>query len=144
VETPARRAPGVRGHAAREGERRVVAQRIIHRMQKEGWSGSELARRAGIKKDVVSTAINGKSYPSLVTLSALAKVFRCSVADLSPLHDGMPNVPADADPSGAPVSYRALPDHPGYVYLTVNKVVRTEIALQVLALVEAQNAPADH
>lgn len=102
------------------GEREVFRDALREQMKKNKIIAAELARRAEISRDAVSSYMNLRSLPSEETLARIAKALRCKPDDLK--------VPSDSDPLMVceqreshlpghqllvvrmPVPYAALPD----------------------------------
>lgn len=53
-------------------------------LREKGWSGSELARRAGLDRSLVSIWQSGRSSPTLVSLQKIARAAEIDVDDLMP------------------------------------------------------------
>lgn len=59
------------------------ANSLAQRMREKGWSGRQLALRAGIKPSVVRDILNGKSKdPGISKIAALAEALDCNVDTL--------------------------------------------------------------
>jgi len=66
-------------------DRRVFRDRLVARMIEMKITGAELARKAKLSKDAISTYTTMRSLPTPVTLERLAKVLGCKPADLVPV-----------------------------------------------------------
>jgi len=66
-------------------DRKVFRDRLIARMKDQKISGAELARKAKLSKDAISTYTTMRSLPSPKTLARLATVLNCKPADLIPV-----------------------------------------------------------
>ena len=58
--------------------------RLARRRVEAGLTQTELARRAGCSKQLVSQVESGKANFSITNLSAVSQVLGCSIADLLP------------------------------------------------------------
>lgn len=67
-------------------------------LTRKGWSQSELARQAGLGRDLVSDYLNAKSLPSELNASRLAAAIGVSLSDLMPpqLSTGEANIAMEA------------------------------------------------
>jgi len=114
-------------------------------LDERGWSQSELARRAGIRRDAVSTYCRAAAIPSKVFLDKIAKALGGSAAEL--LDGSLPPgavIPPQAQPRKKPVAVRTSPagieltqDAGGDLRLRVDLVVTLEQAMKILALLKA-------
>lgn len=66
-------------------DRRVFRDRLIAKMKEKKISGAELARKANLSKDAISTYTTMRSLPTPKTLARLAKVLGCEPEDLVPV-----------------------------------------------------------
>lgn len=94
----------------------------------KGWRQSELARRAGLSRDQISTYIRGTSLPSRDSLEKLAQVFNCSPDDLWPTGDTGVNDKA--------FEMSQSPGFPGYAWVKVNQRVKASTALAIAKLLQ--------
>ncbi len=104
--------------------RRAFGDRVRVRMNQKGWSQSELARRAGLKRDSVSTYINGKVWPDPANLKKLAKTLGCATDEL---------VPSIAAVAPTPPAVSVVNDGDG-MHLRINKRVSFEQASRILSI----------
>lgn len=101
--------------------------RLASLIAERGWNQSDLARRAGIGRDAVSTYIRGRSYPEPKNLTKLAKALDMSPAAL------LPNVVASAiEADDSPFELREASGHPGHAWLKVNRLVTMAQAMRVM------------
>jgi transcriptional regulator with XRE-family HTH domain len=96
--------------------RRLLAQR--------GWSQSELARYAGVGSDNISRYLRGKYVPNAKHLGKIADAFGVVVSDLY----------GEQEQNDYVVEFKVLRDDPALSLIRVNQIVPTEIAVQILAL----------
>lgn len=65
-------------------DRRVFRDRLVARMQEQKITGAELARKAKLSKDAISTYTTMRSLPTPKTLARLASALDCKPTDLIP------------------------------------------------------------
>jgi transcriptional regulator with XRE-family HTH domain len=65
-------------------DRRVFRERLVARMQERKITGAELARKAKLSKDAISTYTSMRSLPTPKTLGRLADALGCKPTDLIP------------------------------------------------------------
>lgn len=65
-------------------ERRLFRDRLLARMKEKRMTGAELARKAKLSKDAISTYTSMRSLPTPKTLDRLASVLECKPTDLLP------------------------------------------------------------
>src|SRR5262245_22863813 len=65
-------------------DRRLFRDRLIAKMQERQITGAELARKAKLSKDAISTYTTMRSLPTPKTLARLAEVLGCEPSDLIP------------------------------------------------------------
>jgi transcriptional regulator with XRE-family HTH domain len=89
-------------------DRRVFRDRLVAKMKEKKITGTELAKKAKLSKDAISTYTTMRSLPSPKTLTRLAEVLGCKTTDL------IPNKPATE-------TLLEMRDHtkPGYKLLIV-------------------------
>lgn len=102
--------------------------RLYKLMISKGWRQSELARRAGLSRDQVSTYINGKSLPSRDSLEKLASLFNCAPDDLWPS--------TDASMGEHAFEMTQSPGFPGLAWVKVNQRVKASTALAIAKLLQ--------
>ena len=121
------------GADADEAPRSLTKQEFGARLQrlmfKKGWNQSELARRAGMNRDAVSTYIRGVSYPTPGNLHKLAKALGSDPDTL------LPNYAAQAVAEQHPsIDIRVSPHRPSAAWLKVDRLVSLDTALAVTKL----------
>ena len=67
--------------------RRFFAEHLRRLLAARGWTQSELGRRAGVGRDVVSTYMTERSLPTRANLERIAKALDMLPADLLPPSD---------------------------------------------------------
>lgn len=66
-------------------DRRVFRDRLVAKMKEKKMTGAELARKAKLSKDAISTYTTMRSLPTPKTLQRLADVLGCKPNDLVPV-----------------------------------------------------------
>lgn len=136
-ERPAKRLASetqTRATQARRAQSRAMAQKIQRLIQERGWIPADLARHAGINRDVVSTTLNGKSFPSKASLEAMARALGVKANDLSDVYVEAEHVKDDSS-----LAIVEAVSRPGHVWLTVNKLVRASTAAKIHMLLIEDN-----
>lgn len=114
--------------------------RRLHRMIVErGWTQSELARRAGVGRDLVSTYVRGRSFPEPTSLHKLSKALGVSEEQVLPnaAIDGI-----DRDPTPA-IQIQQSSGHPDKVWVQVNQLVSSDQALRIMQILYEQPGAKD-
>jgi transcriptional regulator with XRE-family HTH domain len=114
------------------------AKRVYRLMLKRGWNQSELARRAGLPRDSVSTYIRAKVMPTPQSAQRLAEALGVAPEDL------LPNYVESAIEEDTPsLELKVSVNSPSQAWLRVNRLVSLATAARVIDLIEAEDAPAD-
>ena len=108
------------------------ARRVYKLMLAKGWNQSELARRADLPRDAVSTYIRGKVFPTPTSLEKLAKALDVSSQDLLPNH-----AEAAIDADNPSVEMKVSPAMPTKAWLRINRLVSLGCAAKVISLIES-------
>ena len=104
--------------------------RLYERMIRKGWNQSELARRAGIGRDSISTYVRGVSLPDPLYLQKLADALDCKPEDL------LPNAVESAmDREHPAMEIRQAQGDTTKVWLRVNRIVPPEVASEIFAII---------
>jgi transcriptional regulator with XRE-family HTH domain len=110
--------------------------RLYRLMLAKGWTQSELARRAGLARDSVSTYVRGVSLPEALNLDKLAKALGVTAAEL------LPNHAENAIDNDAPSLELKISSANTLVsWLRVNRLVSTTTAMKVVELLNADEIP---
>lgn len=93
--------------------------RLQNLMIEKGWNQSELARRAGLGRDAISTYVRGRSFPEPINLKRVADALSISPHEILPntIEWAMGN---DENPA---LEIKQSSTHPGKVWLRVNQLV---------------------
>lgn len=107
------------------------ARRLYTLMLGKGWRQAELARRAGLPRDSVSTYIRGKTLPTTTSATKLARALGVEPTELLPY--AVENNPAAR---GGPVD---LPELnltivEGKAFLQINQYMPTDLAMKMIGL----------
>src|SRR3954468_6069716 len=70
--------------APRHLSKQEFGKRLSRLMVEKGYHHAELARRAGLPRNNISTYVNGRSYPSQQSLAAIARVLGVEPDELLP------------------------------------------------------------
>jgi len=124
---------------ARNAEMQVFAMRLRKLMVKKGWNQSELSRRSGIGRDMISGYIRALHMPEPPHARRLAAALDVEFEGLfMSVEDAA--VPMMAAKELPPLEMRST--SAGRVMLHVNLELPMAVALQVLALVQGAGAEA--
>lgn len=124
----------IRGTSSRvrEDAKRLLAKKIHRAIVEKGWTPAELARRAGLTRDNISTYMRMASLPTPESLAKLAKALDMTTEDLLPNR-------ADAtfsDPDNPTLEITQTPAAPGKARLRVDQVVDFAVAAKIAALLQ--------
>lgn len=115
------------GMPTRQLTKQEFARRLTYLMNARGWNQSELARRAGVGRDAVSSYVRARSFPEPANLSKLASAFKMGVDEL------LPNATRNAISNDVPsLEIREAFGHQGKVWLQVNQLVTRQQALTIM------------
>lgn len=103
--------------------------RLYKLMIAKGWHQSELARRADVARDSVSTYIRGISLPEPGNLDRLARALGVEPVDLLPNH-----IEAAIDNDVPSLEMKVSGSDPRMAWLRVNRLVSTATCLKVVEL----------
>ncbi|WP_068314878.1 helix-turn-helix domain-containing protein [Polycladidibacter hongkongensis] len=104
--------------------------RVYSLMLSKGWNQSELARRASLNRDAISTYVRGASLPSDGNLRKLAAALEVKPEDL------LPNVIGRAfEKDNAELELKVSPGRPDYAWVKINRLLSLEAALKVMEIV---------
>lgn len=117
------------------------ARKLYNLMLAKGWRQSELARRAGLPRDSISTYIRGKTLPTSASAVKLAKALGVEAEELlpysaesNPAVRGIIEVPS--------IGMTVNPNTPNIAFLQVNRNVSTALAVKIIEMVRAENGNA--
>lgn len=136
-------APGVPGtkDAPRHLSKQEFGQRLKRKMVEKGMHHAELARRAELPRNNISTYINGRSYPSEISLGKLAKALGVSMDELLPNRLELA-IKGEAMPD---FQIKASVNDPKRSWLQINRLVMTSTAIEIAVLLQKdQDAQEEH
>lgn len=127
------------GLAPKHLTKQEFGRRLYRLMIGKGWNQSELARKADLPRDSISTYIRGRTLPTPKSLAALADALDMKPADL------LPNSLESAIETDHPtLEVRVSDAAPDKAWLRVNRLVSATTALKVMELInEDRRAAAD-
>mgnify|MGYP006173369115 CR=1 FL=1 len=110
--------------------KKEFGRRVFQLMQRKGWTQSELARRADLPRDSISTYIRGKVFPSPKSLQKLANALAIAPGDLLP--NAMEGAYDEDDPE---MEMTLSAAKPGFAWLRVNRLLPISTASQIVQMV---------
>lgn len=115
----------------------MIAGRVAEMRRDRGWSQAELARRAGLNRNVVNTTENELSFPTRENLARIAQALGVELNKLTDIYveEAMHRAPAALNITEAK-------NRPGFAWLEVSRLVRSSTALKVYQLVSEDDADA--
>lgn len=109
--------------------------RRLHKLMLErDWNQSDLARAADVGRDMVSSYINGKRFPTPTSLNKLAKALDVSRDELLP--NGMMSALDDENPA---IELKQAVGHPGKAWLRINRAMSFGTASKIVALIHEED-----
>jgi transcriptional regulator with XRE-family HTH domain len=115
--------------------KQTFAKRLYGLMMAKGWTQSELARRAGLPRDSVSTYIRAKVMPTPQSAQSLAKALGVKPEDL------LPNFVESAIEEDTPsLEMKVSVNAPSKAWLRVNRLVSLATAARVIDLIESEHS----
>ena len=109
--------------------------RLYKLMAAKGWRQAELARRAGIGRDSVSTYINGRSTPTQQNLDGLSRALGV------PSNVLLPNHTASAIATDKPeFEIRVSPGDPSKAWVKLDRLVSFDTATRIGELLRDEAA----
>lgn len=104
--------------------------RLDRMMVNKGWSQSELARRAGLPRDSVSTYIRGRVLPTDKSLRKLAKALDCEPTEI--LSNHVESATEEDHPS---IDMKVSPSAPDKAWLRIDALVPVATAVKVIGII---------
>lgn len=112
--------------------------RLYNLMISKGWRQSELARRAGLTRDAISTYVNGRSLPSPQNAKKLADALEVPVENL------LPNIVEGAISQGrADFEFKTIASDPTRAWIKIDRSVSLATAVKIAELIQADGEPTD-
>jgi transcriptional regulator with XRE-family HTH domain len=114
--------------------RQEFARRLYRLMIGKGWHQSELARRAGVPRDAISTYVRGTAMPTPTNLEKIAKALGVTAEEL------LPNIIESAiDEDNPSIDLKVSPGAPNTAWLRVNRLVSLTTGAKIIELLEEDN-----
>ncbi|WP_316397298.1 helix-turn-helix transcriptional regulator [Bradyrhizobium sp. 33ap4] len=114
------------------------ARRLYKLMMEKGWRQAEFARRAGLPRNAISVYLRAASLPSPENLKKIADALKIDPEVL------LPNYAQSAIEQDNPeLEMRVSPANPQKAWLRINRLVSTSIAVQILELLQKDDAGSD-
>lgn len=118
--------------APRHLSKQEFGRRLNQAMKAKGFHHAELARRADLPRNNISTYINGRSYPTEQSLAKLAKALGTTPDELLPNRAELA-IRGEAVPD---LSVKSSVADPGKAWLVVNRLVSTKLAAEIMTKLE--------
>jgi transcriptional regulator with XRE-family HTH domain len=104
-------------------------------VQARGWNQSDLGRESGIGRDCISGYVRAKNMPNTKHMDALASALQVTRAMLM----GDPPAPTQqGDGNNDILKIVPLPGETGRSYIEVRRVVSSEQAIQIVAILASE------
>jgi len=131
-------APGnrVTEDAPRHLSKQEFGRKLHKLMLEKGMHHAELARRADLPRNNISTYINGRSYPTEQSLNKLAKALGVRPDELLPNRAEMA-IRGEQMPD---LSMKTSIADPGQSWLIINRLVPTALAARIITMLEEERA----
>lgn len=113
----------------------MIAGRIAEMRRDRGWTQAELARRAGLNRNVVNTTENETSFPTRENLARMASALGIELNELTDIY-----VQEAHHRAPAALNITEAKGRPGYVSVQVNRMLRTTTALKIFQLIADDDA----
>ena len=123
----------------RKGKLHMIAGKIAELRRDRGWSQAELARRAGLNRNVVNTTENETSFPTRENLQRIANALSINLHELTDVY-----VQEAHHKAPAALNITEAQGRPGHVWVQVNLMLKTATALKVFELIANDDTDASH
>ncbi len=114
-------------------DREDLARKLRLALHTREWNQSDLARAANLPRELISSYVNGRAFPTTKSLRRLAEALQLKVEDLAPQAPGM----FQWEP---PPTMEITSLANGMAKITVNTTVPISTALEIGRLIEAAMA----
>ena len=111
-------------------DREDLARKLRLALHTREWNQSDLARAASLPRELISSYINGRAFPTTRSLRRLADALKLKIEDLAPQAPGM----FQWEP---PPTMEITGLANGMARITVNTVVPISTALEIGRLIES-------
>lgn len=112
--------------------------KLFQLMVAKGWNQSDLGRASDLGRDSISNYVNGKSFPTPIARTKLAKALNIAPDELLP--NGIMQAMEDEIPA---VSMTQAAGYPGRAWLRINRMVSFGAAAKVIDLIHEDDKRAD-
>jgi transcriptional regulator with XRE-family HTH domain len=133
----AHNAAGPSDDNVRKAKLRMIAGRIAEMRRDRGWSQAELARRAGLNRNVVNTTENESSFPTRENLERMARALSVELSKITDVY-----VEEAHHRAPAALNITEAKNRPGFAWIQVNRLVRSTTALKIYQLIAEDDADA--
>ncbi|MGF7007185.1 helix-turn-helix domain-containing protein [Aminobacter sp. BE322] len=123
------------GLAPKSLVKQEFGKRLYALMLAKGWNQSELARQSELPRDSISVYVRGKSLPTPLSLQKLSAALGVEPEEILPNH-----VESAIDADIPAIEMKVSPNAPDVAWLRVNRLVTTATALEIMKLLQADNA----
>lgn len=118
-----------------QAEMKAFGGRIARLMAEKQWNQSDLADKAGLGRDSISTYIRGLVLPSPSSLRKIAAALEVEPSEL--ISSGVAGSLAQRM-TGAPIlTIEAAADHPGMARIHILQTVTLKLATEIMSLLHA-------
>jgi len=121
-----------------EDMKAAFAHRLREAFLGMGINQSELARRADLPRDAISTYMRGRSFPTNENLAKLAKALGMNPAELAGLPEKSPK-----DEAGPAFAMKVSAMDPGKAWISVESLVSFAAAAEIAKIISAETAAVD-
>lgn len=135
--TPKQRAAYERHRTQRIAQLGDLGRRIMHLRMRKRWSQSDLARAAGLNKNLINTTERGITQPRIRNLAAIASALGVPAAELT---GGLYDEDGTKSQAHPTVSAVEMPNNPNVVWVTINRPVYLRTAAKIYAALDEDDA----
>lgn len=122
---------------ARDLARQELARRLAKLLQDRDWNQSDLARAAELPRELISSYMRAKAFPTPKSLRRMADALMVTADDPVPAVAGL--VAQDEIPS---FSVTEMAGHHGRVWLRINRMTSMASAMKIAAILESDTTNA--
>lgn len=122
-----------------DDQKKALAERLHDLRRRRGWSQAELARRAGLNRNVINTAERAQSAPTPENLARIATALQVEPKDLT---DAV--TLAEIRRAVAAIELTEPKGRPGFTHIQINRLVRSKTALEIFRLLTEEPPEAMH
>lgn len=126
---------GPTDESVRKGKLHMIAGKIAELRRDRGWTQAELARRAGLNRNVVNTTENETSFPTRENLARMASALGIELNELTDVY-----VQEAHHKAPAALNITEAKGRPGHAWIQVNRLVKSTTALKIYQLIAEDDA----